>query len=158
MPHPAELGLVSVERFYVLGLGEAYTSHGPSGVTEAELLPHLYAGLDEVLSALGSRVTRPILVLGADLETYAYEIAAWSAVSKLRGLAGPDREIIQGNCERARARLKEIASPDSSDQKPYYVDSTAPINERGPLGGTSPPGDLESKLGSTGCWGFRRCC
>lgn len=151
MPHPAEESLVSVARFYSLALDSAYATGGPAGVDETALLQHIHAGLDRVISALGSGVVRPVTKIGADLEKYAYQIAALDAVPVLRGVIGTDLEILRDNASRAEAALQDLTHrPGGPDRKPYYEDSTPALRERHPLGGTRAPGQLENVLGG-GC-------
>lgn len=109
-------------------------------------------GQDLVITYLGSQVKRPITAWDSALKRAAIVMAA-KACMDYRGWrpSSADLPILTAIIDKTEKWLEGLSDP-KIDRKPYYVDSTPALDERGPLSSSSATSDAWAKSG--GC--FRR--
>lgn len=150
MPVPGEENLTADADFETLGIKPETFDTVPPATRDAMR----GFGQDLVISYLGSQVKRPITAWDSSLRRAAIVMAAKSCMD-FRGWrpGGKDGELIIKIIDDVTKWLAELSDP-RKDRKPYYVDSTPALDERGPLSSSSATSDAWAKSG--GC--FRRAC
>lgn len=111
-------------------------------------------GQDVVLSYLGKRAKRPVTSWDKALERAAIVKAMEGAILH-RGAnpKGTDAQIIQSAVKDVDDWLKLVAA---GEREPYFVDSTPPFDEMGPIAGSTRLSDARMRGGCGPCCGVRR--
>ncbi len=143
MPVPGEENLTSDASYGLLGWRPEAIASVPVETRDAMRA----FGQDFVLSFLGKKAKRPVILWDTALERAAIVMGLHGAIIH-RGVKpnGYDKAAFDGDVKLTQDWLRQIVDPNSSVE-PYFVDSSPKLHEMGPLAGSTRLSDERLRAG-----------